>query len=79
MELIDECLSGCICCTLRGDFLVELANMAWGGQFDYVLIESSGISEPQQVAETFTAALSAEMLDIPDEIQSDDRAVIERV
>ncbi|KAL1628587.1 hypothetical protein SLS56_005819 [Neofusicoccum ribis] len=64
---------------MQNDFLVELANMAWGGQFDYVLIESSGISEPQQVAETFTAALSAEMLDIPEEIQTEDRAVIEKV
>ncbi|KAI0369917.1 cobW-domain-containing protein [Pilatotrama ljubarskyi] len=71
--------NGCICCTLRGDFLVELARMAWGGQFDYVLIESSGISEPQQVAEAFTQALSEEMLDIPEEIKGNEREVIERL
>ncbi|KAF2086866.1 cobW-domain-containing protein [Saccharata proteae CBS 121410] len=71
--------NGCICCTLRGDFLVQLAKMAWSGTFDYVLIESSGISEPQQVAETFSLALSKEMLEIPEAMPKEERKIIQRV
>ncbi len=53
-EQLVEMTNGCICCTLRDDLLREVARLAQGGKFDYLLIESSGISEPLPVAETFT-------------------------
>lgn len=52
-ELI-EFSNGCICCTLREDLLKEVARLAEQRRFDYLLIESTGISEPLPVAETFT-------------------------
>ncbi|MEL7267257.1 MAG: GTP-binding protein, partial [Planctomycetota bacterium] len=52
-ETLVEMSNGCICCTLRDDLLDEVRRLAEEGRFDYLLIESTGISEPLPVAATF--------------------------
>ena len=52
-ETLVEMSNGCICCTLRDDLLEEVRRLAADGRFDYLLIESTGVSEPLPVAATF--------------------------
>ncbi|MCM3765627.1 GTP-binding protein [Neobacillus niacini] len=53
-EKLVELQNGCICCTLREDLMIEVERLVQAGDIDYILIESSGISEPIPVAQTFT-------------------------
>lgn len=56
-ERLVEMTNGCICCTLRDDLLEEVDRLAREGRFDYLLIESNGISEPMPVAATCSSTV----------------------
>ena len=63
-EKLVEMSNGCICCTLREDLMIEVEKLAKMRKFDYLLIESTGISEPIPVAQTFSFATGDELYDL---------------
>ncbi len=63
-EKLVEMSNGCICCTLRDDLVREVSKLAKQGKFDYLLIESTGISEPLPIAQTFSYAFDDLGLDL---------------
>lgn len=64
-EKLVEMSNGCICCTLREDLLQEVAKLASEKRFDYLLIESTGISEPLPVAQTFSYEYPDNTINLP--------------
>ncbi|KAL2275188.1 hypothetical protein FJTKL_02415 [Diaporthe vaccinii] len=72
--------NGCICCTLRQDLLSELVELSEKHAFDYVIIESSGISEPGQVAESFDSKLTEHMYQVlKEEGQLDESGALKKL
>ncbi len=70
-EKLVEMQNGCICCTLREDLMVEVEKLVKEGDIDYILIESSGISEPVPVAQTFSYMDEDLRMNLPEYCQLD--------
>ncbi|SCU79401.1 LANO_0A06128g1_1 [Lachancea nothofagi CBS 11611] len=78
-EKLIQLQNGCICCTLRGELLEELVRIGERGEINYIVIESTRIAEPMQVAETFAQEFSDILLDTPAGIPEEEEILLKKV